>query len=56
MRKDNTDSVVEHKGFAGRAGAIFALARIGLRHLRCRSKLGPRPAIAGRLLGGRNGE
>jgi hypothetical protein len=47
---------VEHKGCAGRVGDLFALARVGLRHLRRLSAFGLRPAFAGRVLGGRNAE
>lgn len=54
MRKGSTDLVVEHKGCAGRAGDIFALARLLLRYLQRLSTLGLRRAIAGRHLGGRN--
>jgi hypothetical protein len=43
---------VEHKGIAGRDGAIFGLARLGFRHIRCRAKSRTCPAIAGHLLGG----
>jgi hypothetical protein len=50
------DPVVEHKGCAGRAGDLFALARVGLRHLRRLPTFGLRPAVAGRVLGGRNAE
>jgi hypothetical protein len=56
MRKDSRALVVEHKGCAGRVGDLFALARVGLRHLRRLSAFGLRPAFAGRVLGGRNAE
>ena len=52
--KSSEDPVVEHKGCAGRAGDIFALARVGLRQLRRLSTLDPRPAFARRLLRGPN--
>lgn len=52
--KGSRDPVVEHKGCAGRAGDIFALARLRLRYLQRLSTLGLRRAFAGRLLRGRN--
>ena len=52
MRKDSTDRVVEHKGFARREGFIFALGRFDFRHMRRPAKSGACPAIAGQVLGG----
>jgi hypothetical protein len=52
MRNGNKDSVVEHKGFARRAGFILALDHFDFRHMRCPAKSGACPAIAGHLSGG----
>ena len=51
-QKHSRKRVVEHKGFARRAGFVFALEHFNFTHMRCPAKSGACPAIAGHLTGG----